>query len=225
MTTEPSGPAAPPPIRILIADDEALVRSGLHAILAAEPGLAVVGEAGTGAEAVALARSLRPDVVLTDVRMPALDGIQAARLILDGSGAGPTPRVVVITTFENDDHLYDALLAGASGFLLKRSRPAEIVQAVRLAAVGDTLMFPEAVRELARKQRRHPESVADRLSEREREVLRLMAAGLENAEIAQEMFLGAQTVKTHVANILAKLDARNRTHAVVIAYRSGFVNP
>ncbi|NUP49381.1 MAG: response regulator transcription factor [Catenulispora sp.] len=222
MTTDPS---AASPISILIADDEPLVRSGLHAILAAEPDLTVVGEAATGAEAVALARSLRPDVVLTDVRMPALDGIQAARRILDDGGAGPAPRVVVITTFENDDYVYDALLAGASGFLLKRSRPAEIVQAVRLAAIGDTLMFPEAVRELARKHRRQAETVAGRLSEREREVLRLMAAGLENAEIAEQMFLGAQTVKTYVANILAKLDARNRTQAVVIAYKSGFVNP
>lgn len=224
MTTDPmSGPDASP-IRILIADDEPLVRSGLRAILAAEADLEVVGEAATGVEAVASARSLRPDVVLTDVRMPALDGIQAARLILDG-GPEAVSRVVVITTFENDDYVYDALLAGASGFLLKRARPAEIVQAVRLAAVGDTLMFPEAVRELARRHRRRPENVAERLSEREREVLRLMAAGLENAEIAKEMFLGAQTVKTYVANILAKLDARNRTHAVVIAYRSGFVNP
>jgi DNA-binding NarL/FixJ family response regulator len=222
MTADPS---VATPIRVLIADDEALVRSGLRAILSAEPDLTVVGEAATGAEAVALARSLRPDVVLTDVRMPALDGIQAARLILDAAGPGPAPRVVVITTFENDDYVYDALLAGAGGFLLKRSRPAEIVQAVRLAAVGETLMFPEAVRELARGRRHRPETVGDRLSEREREVLRLMAAGLENAEIAQEMFLGAQTVKTYVANILAKLDARNRTHAVVIAYRSGFVNP
>ncbi|NUS55880.1 MAG: response regulator transcription factor [Streptomycetaceae bacterium] len=221
MTTEPTASGA---IRVLIADDEALVRSGLHAILAAEPDLVVVGEASTGAEAVALARSLRPDVVLTDVRMPALDGIQAARRILDAGGEA-APRVVVITTFENDDYVYDALLAGASGFLLKRARPAEIVQAVRLAAIGDSLMFPEAVRELARKHRQRPEAVAERLSEREREVLRLMAAGLENAEIAQEMFLGAQTVKTYVANILAKLDARNRTQAVVIAYKSGFVNP
>ncbi|GAA2019864.1 response regulator transcription factor [Catenulispora yoronensis] len=234
MTTDPPPVSVPvpvppstadAPIRILIADDESLVRSGLRVILSAEPDLAVIGEAGTGAEAVALARSLRPDVVLTDVRMPALDGIQAARRILDAAGPAPAPRVVVITTFENDDYVYDALLAGASGFLLKRSRPAEIVQAVRLAAVGDTLMFPEAVRELARRHRRRPEAVAERLSEREREVLRLMAAGLENAEIAKEMFLGAQTVKTYVANILAKLDARNRTHAVVIAYRSGFVNP
>ena len=214
-----------PAISVLIADDEPLVRSGLHAILAAEPDLDVIGEAATGAEAVSLARTLRPDVVLTDVRMPALDGIQAARLILDATGTQPVPRVVVITTFENDDYVYDALLAGASGFLLKRARPAEIVQAVRLAAIGDTLMFPEAVRELARRHRRKPAGGTERLSEREQQVLRLMAAGLENSEIAKEMFLGVQTVKTHVANILAKLDARNRTHAVVIAYRSGFVTP
>ncbi|MGW4383511.1 response regulator [Kitasatospora sp. NPDC004531] len=211
------------PIRVLIADDEPLVRSGLAVILGAEADIEVVGEADTGAQAVALARSLTPDVVLTDVRMPALDGIQAARRILDT--VVPAPRVVVITTFENDDSVHDALLAGAAGFLLKRSRPEAIVQAVRLAAFGDTLMFPDSVRELALRHRRATTPFAHRLSDREQDVLRLMAAGLGNAEIARELFLGAETVKTHVANVLTKLGARNRTHAVVLAYRAGFVAP
>ncbi|MFD8479432.1 response regulator [Kitasatospora sp. NPDC059673] len=211
------------PIRVLIADDEPLVRSGLAVILSAEPDIEVVGEAESGAQALALARALTPDVVLTDVRMPALDGIQAARRILDT--VVPAPRVVVITTFENDDSVHDALLAGAAGFLLKRSRPEAIVQAVRLAAFGDTLMFPDSVRDLALRHRREATPFAHPLSDREQEVLRLMAAGLGNAEIARSLFLGAETVKTHVANILTKLGARNRTHAVVLAYRSGFVAP
>jgi DNA-binding NarL/FixJ family response regulator len=221
-------------IRVLLADDEALVRSGISAILGAEPDLTVVGEAGTGAEAVTLARDLAPDVILMDVRMPALDGIQATRRILersDGPGAAsvPAPRIVVVTTFENDDYVYDALQAGACGFLLKRARPAEIVQAVRLAAVGDTLMFPAAVRDLALSRRRRQDSPArpfrHALTEREQEVLRLVAAGMSNAEIAERLFLGAETVKTHVGNVLGKLGARDRTQAVVIAYESGFVVP
>ena len=217
-------------IRVLLADDEALVRSGIRAIVDAEPDLTVVGEAETGAEAVALARELAPDVVLMDVRMPALDGIQATRRILEGAAPVPAsasvPRIVVVTTFENDDYVYDALHAGACGFLLKRARPAEIVQAVRLAAVGDTLMFPAAVRDLALSHRRGAaKPLPHRLTEREQEVLRLVAAGLSNAEIAERLFLGAETVKTHVGNVLAKLGARDRTQAVVIAYESGFVVP
>jgi DNA-binding NarL/FixJ family response regulator len=214
-------------ISILIADDEPLVRSGLAAILGAEPDLVVVGEAGSGAEAVALARSVAPDVVLMDVRMPALDGIQATRRIVDaaaGRDGSAVPRVVVLTTFENDDYVYDALQAGACGFLLKRARPAEIVQAVRLAAVGDTLMVPAAIRDLALR-RRAPgaSSLPARLTEREQDVLRLMASGLSNGEIAETLTLGGETVKTHVANILGKLGARDRTQAVIVAYQSGFV--
>ena len=209
--------------RVLVVDDEENLRLVLRTLLRRHG--YEVETAESGEDALGMVDSFGPDVVLTDVRMPALDGIQAARLILDAGNPQPPPRVVVITTFENDDYVFDALLAGASGFLLKRARPAEIVQAVRLAAVGDTLMFPEAVRELARRHRRPPESGTEQLSERERDVLRLMAAGLENTEIAKELFIGTQTVKTYVASILAKLDARNRTHAVVIAYKSGFVTP
>jgi len=214
-------------VTVLLADDEPLVRSGLAAILGAEPDLEVVGEAGTGAEAVSLCRSSAPDVVLMDVRMPALDGIQATRRIVD---APDPPRVVVLTTFENDDYVYDALQAGACGFLLKRARPAEIVQAVRLAAVGDTLMFPAAIRDLALRHRAPgsasgPASLSARLTDREREVLALMASGLSNGEIARSLTLGTETVKTHVGNVLAKLGARDRTQAVVLAYQSGFVRP
>lgn len=211
-------------LRILLADDEALVRSGLRAILEAEPDLTVVGEASSGAEAVSLSRELRPDIILMDVRMPALDGIAATRRILEV--VQPPPRIVVVTTFENDEYVYDALRAGASGFLLKRARPAEMVQTVRLVAQGDSLLFPAAIRELAT---RHRASVAlelpHPLTDREAQVLRLMAAGLSNTEIAAELVLGAETVKTHVGKVLSKLGARDRTQAVVIAYESGFVIP
>ncbi|WP_370151405.1 response regulator [Streptacidiphilus sp. EB129] len=211
-------------VRILLADDEALVRSGLRAILDAEPDFAVVGEAASGAEAVSLARSCRPDLVLMDVRMPALDGIAATRRILETMD--PAPRIVVVTTFENDEYVYEALRAGASGFLLKRARAEEMVQTVRLLARGDSLLFPAAIRELANRHRSPaaPSPVAA-LTEREAEVLRLMAAGLSNAEMAARLHLGAETVKTHVGKVLAKLGARDRTQAVVIAYESGFVRP
>jgi DNA-binding NarL/FixJ family response regulator len=211
-------------VRILLADDESLVRSGLRAILESEPDFSVVGEAASGAEAVSLSRELLPDVVLMDVRMPALDGIAATRRILEV--VQPPPRIVVVTTFENDEYVYDALRAGASGFLLKRARPTEMVQTVRLVAQGDSLLFPAAIRDLVGRHRKpvilelpHP------LTERESQVLRLMAAGLSNTEIAAELVLGTETVKTHVGKVLSKLGARDRTQAVVIAYESGFVTP
>ncbi len=211
-------------VRILLTDDEALVRSGLRAILDAEPDFEVVGEAASGAEAVSLARSLLPDVVLMDVRMPALDGIAATRRILET--VLPAPRVIVVTTFENDEYVYDALRAGAAGFLLKRARAEEMVQTVRLIARGDSLLFPSTIRELAARYRpSDAPSLPHTLTERETEVLRLVAAGLSNVEIATRLFLGAETVKTHVGKILAKLGARDRTQAVVIAYESGFVRP
>ncbi|GEL20295.1 response regulator transcription factor [Pseudonocardia asaccharolytica] len=213
-----------PPIGLLLVDDEALVRAGLRAILDAEPDLEVLGEAADGAEVPGLVRRLCPDVVLMDVRMPAVDGITATRALLRGEHP---PRVLILTTFGNDGYVYEALRAGATGFLLKRARPAEIVQAVRTVAAGESLLFPAAVREL----------VATRgpvggdalrtagLTDREAEVLRYMARGLSNAEIAAELIVGVETVKTHVGNVLAKLGVRDRTQAVVRAYESGFIDP
>jgi DNA-binding NarL/FixJ family response regulator len=209
---------------VLIVDDDALIRAGLRAILDAEPDLTVVGEAADGADVVPAVRRLRPDVVLMDVRMPAVDGIQATRLL---QRLDDPPRVLVITTFENDEYVYEALRAGAGGFLLKRSRPVQIVDAVRVVARGDSLLFPAAVRRLAAAY--GPPSAATlpgvQLTDREGEVLRLMADGLSNAEIATRLVLGLETVKTHVGNVLAKLGVRDRTQAVVVAYRSGFISP
>jgi DNA-binding NarL/FixJ family response regulator len=213
-------------ISVVVVDDEPLIRSGLRAIIDAESDLTVVGEAADGAEVLPVVRRTRPDVVLMDVRMPAVDGIRATRLLLDG--LDPAPRVLVVTTFENDDYVYDALRAGASGFLLKRTPPDDIVQAIRTVVGSDSLLFPEAIRSLAlahvREQELQPTGLDHaQLTEREQEVLRLMARGLSNAEIAGELVLGVQTIKTHVANTLAKLGARDRTQAVILAYESGFV--
>ncbi|MEV0974225.1 response regulator transcription factor [Microtetraspora glauca] len=213
-------------VRVVIADDESLIRTGLRVIIGAEPGLMVVGEASDGAEALSIVRETRPDVVLMDVRMPAVDGIQATRAILAGQSP---PKVLVVTTFENDDHVYEALRAGASGFLLKRARPEELVHAIRLVASGDSLLFPAAIRSLAAASGASGSARAvpgiDRLTSREGDVLRLMARGLSNGEIAAELVVGPETVKTHVGNVLAKLGARDRTQAVIAAYESGFVSP
>lgn len=205
---------------VLVVDDEALVRAGLRTIIDVEDDLAVVGEAADGAEVLPLVRQLRPDVVLMDVRMPAVDGLQATASVLD-SVAEP-PGIIVITTFEHDDYVYEALRLGATGFVLKRTRPEEILHAVRIAAEGESLLFPAAIRRLAT-GRTAARGGTSKLTEREAEVLRRVAKGLSNAEIAEELFLGVQTVKTHVANVLAKLGARDRTQAVVFAYESGFV--
>jgi DNA-binding NarL/FixJ family response regulator len=208
-------------IRVAVVDDEELVRIGLIAIISTAPDLTVVGEAADGAEVPPLLARARPDVVLMDVRMPAIDGLQATRHALAAS-ASP-PRILIITTFEHDEYVYAALRAGASGFLLKRARPAEVLAAIRVVAAGESLLFPAAIRRLAAAygERTPP---AD-LTEREAEVLRLMARGLSNAEIAAELVLGLQTVKTHVGNVLTKLGARDRTQAVITAYESGFVSP
>ncbi|MFE2106728.1 response regulator [Kitasatospora sp. NPDC059463] len=220
------------PVRVVIADDERLVRTGLRVVIDAEPDLTVVGEAADGAEVVPLVRALRPDVVLMDVRMPGIDGIRATEQLV--AGMAEPPRILVVTTFEHDDHVYDALRAGAAGFLLKRARAEEMVQAVRLIARGDSLLFPAAVRDLAlryaapaaRTSRPAPErGPVGRLTEREGQVLRLMAAGLNNGEIAARLVLSQETVKTHVGGVLAKLGARDRTQAVIAAYESGFVLP
>ncbi|MFB7947123.1 response regulator [Kitasatospora phosalacinea] len=221
-------------VKVLLVDDEELIRFGLRAVLDAQPDVEVVGEASDGAEALGLVRSLRPDVVLMDVRMPGLDGLAATRAILRDAdrGAGPAPKILVVTTFEADDYVYEALRAGADGFLLKRSRPAEVVQAVRLVAAGGSLLFPAAIRRLAAARAGHAGPAADGgavaragLTGREGEVLRLMARGLSNAEIGERLHLGVQTVKTHVSAVLGKLGARDRTQAVIAAYESGFVTP
>ena len=214
-----SGPAEP--VRVAVVDDEELVRIGLTAIISTAPDLTVVGTAADGAEVPPLLARTRPDVVLMDVRMPAIDGLQATRHAL--ATAVPAPRILIITTFEHDEHVYAALRAGASGFLLKRARPAEVLAAVRVVAAGESLLFPAAIRRLATAygNRTAPANLTDR----EAEVLRLMAQGLSNAEIAGRLVLGVQTVKTHVGNVLAKLGARDRTQAVIAAYESGFVSP
>ena len=218
------------PITVLLVDDEPLVRAGLRAVLEAQPDIEVVGEAADGAAVIPLVRQLRPDVVAMDVRMPLLDGIEATRALLRTVDA--PPRILVVTTFENDEYVYEALRAGADGFLLKRARPAEIVHAVRLIAEGESLLFPASVRQLAAEYgdtggNGAARAVMDRaqLTEREAEVLRLMATGLSNVEIAERLFVSVQTVKTHVGNVLAKLGARDRTQAVIVAYETGFVTP
>ncbi|MEU6058315.1 response regulator transcription factor [Streptomyces sp. NPDC047097] len=213
-------------MRIVLADNELMVRTALRVILDTEPGLSVVGEASSGDEAVSVVREPRPDVVLMDVRMPRVDGIQATELIL--GGPGPLPRIVVVTTFENDAYVYDALRAGAAGFLLKRVAAEELVQAVRLVARSDSLLFPAAVRSLAaaygdRGRAGPPAAWVARLTGREAEVLRLMSAGLSNGEIARRMEVSPATTKTHVAAVLAKTGTRDRTQAVIAAYEAGFV--
>ncbi|MER7057428.1 response regulator transcription factor [Streptomyces sp. NPDC000351] len=215
-----------PPVRIVLADDERMVRTALRAILSAEPDLEIAGEAATGAEAVSVVRETLPDVVLMDVRMPGTDGIRATEQIL--ATLAEPPRVVVVTTFENDSYVYDALRAGAAGFLLKRVDADTLVQSVRLVAHSDTLLFPSAVRRLAAEHTRanpDPPAWAARLTEREGEVLRLMATGLTNAEIAERIRVGPATVKTHVASVLAKTGTRDRTQAVIRAYEAGFTKP
>ncbi|MPZ80385.1 MAG: response regulator [Actinophytocola sp.] len=210
---------------VLLVDDEELIRAGLRAIIEAEPDLTVVGEAGDGAEVLPLVRKLRPDVVLMDVRMPAVDGIQASRHIVETVDA--PPKILVVTTFENDDYVYDALRAGANGFLLKRTRPEDIVRAIRMVVSGESLLFPAAIRALAAMHGGDSgRGLAHAgLTEREAEVLRLMATGMSNVEISAELFVSVQTVKTHVGNVLAKLGARDRTQAVIVAYETGFVTP
>ncbi|HZX36820.1 MAG TPA: response regulator transcription factor [Streptomyces sp.] len=218
------------PVTVLLVDDEPLVRTGLRAVLEAQPDIEVVGEAADGAAVIPLVRQLRPDVVAMDVRMPLLDGIEATRAVL--RTVSDPPKILVVTTFENDEYVYEALRAGADGFLLKRARPAEIVHAVRLVAEGESLLFPAAVRQLAadygevsgnRAARAAMERAA--LTEREADVLRLMARGMSNAEIAAQLIVGTETVKSHVSAVLAKLGARDRTQAVIAAYESGFVAP
>jgi len=217
------------PVRVLLADDQDLVRGGFRMILTAQPDLDVVGEARDGEEAVALAASTHPDVVLMDVQMPRLDGLAATRRIV-GSGDA---RVVMVTTFDRDDYLFESLRAGASGFLLKNAAPEDLVEAVRTVARGNALLAPEVTRRVleAAAGRLRPASSPEwdrrlaELTDREREVLQLLARGLSNAEIARRLVVGEATVKTHVSRVLLKLDLRDRVQAVVLAYEAGIVTP
>jgi DNA-binding NarL/FixJ family response regulator len=215
--------------RCLIADDQAMVREGFAAVLQAQPGLVVVGQAVDGADAVRKASQLRPDVVLMDVRMPLMDGLQATREILAAAPGPQAPRVLMLTTFDLDDYVYEALRAGASGFLLKDATAAELVQAVRVLAAGDALLAPSITRRLIADFARQPRpdralpGALTGLTHRETEVLRLIARGLSNAEISDTLVIAPQTTKTYVGRILAKLNLRDRAQAVVLAYESGLV--
>ena len=208
-------------VSVLIADDEPLVRQGLRGILESDPALVVAGEAGDGAEAIAMTRQLRPDVVCMDIRMPGIDGIRATERLL---ALPARPRVLVVTTFGSDNHVLAALAAGASGFVLKRASAQSIITAVQAVASGESLVFPEAVRALAVDQMRRLATYTGMpLTERETEVLRLIATGMTNAEIAAHLVVSVETVRTHVSRMLAKMGARDRTQAVVIAYQVGIV--
>ncbi|MBO0815704.1 MAG: response regulator transcription factor [Actinobacteria bacterium] len=214
----------------LIADDQAMVREGFAAVLSSQPGLLVVGQAADGADAVRQARQVRPDVILMDVRMPVLDGLQATRQIL--AAASPArPRVLMLTTFDLDEYVYEALRAGASGFLLKDATAAELIHAVHVVAAGDALLAPSVTRRLIADFARQPRPAPpfpptlEALTQRETEVLRLIAHGLSNAEISSTLVIAEQTTKTHVGRILAKLNLRDRAQAVVLAYETGLVTP
>ena len=215
-------------IRVVIADDQGMVRSGFSVLLNAQPDIEVIAEAVNGEEAIARAAELHPDVILMDVRMPVLDGLQATRVITEMAGA---PKVLVLTTFDLDDYVYEALRSGASGFLLKDASAGELAAAVRLVAAGDALLSPGVTRRLIAEFARMgaPRSPGrqqlDGLTERESEVLALVARGMSNAEIAGYLVVAEQTVKTHVSRILMKLGLRDRTQAVVLAYETGLVHP
>jgi DNA-binding NarL/FixJ family response regulator len=213
-------------IRVLIADDQELLRASFRVLVETEPDLRVVGEAGTGIEAVRLARLERPDVVLMDVRMPDMDGIEATRLICESPTCGTT-RVVILTTFDLDEYVYAALRSGASGFLLKDSPPADLLRAIRVAAAGESLLAPSITKRLIDDftSRRSPAPVTglDGVTAREREVLVLVARGLSNAEIAEDLHVSGATVKSHIGHLLAKLHARDRAQLVIVAYETGAV--
>lgn len=216
-------------LQVVIADDQALVRAGFRMILGAQPDIAIVAEASTGIEAIAAWRRFHPDVILMDIRMPELDGVEATRRIL--AGGGDSARIVILTTFDLDEYVYAALEAGASGFLLKDVTPEQLIAAVRLVAAGDALLAPSITRRLVERFAK-PAAVAPAtrqtlgtLTARETEVLGLIARGLSNAEIAETLSLSEATVKTHIARILPKLELRDRVQAVVFAYESGLVRP
>jgi DNA-binding NarL/FixJ family response regulator len=220
-------------LRVVVADDQALVRAGFRGIVAATPGFSVVGEASTGADAVDEARRTQPDVVLMDVRMPVMDGIEATRRIT-GSAATAGVRVLILTTFDLDEYVYSALRAGASGFLLKSTMPGELLTAIRVIAAGDALLAPSVTRRLVEEFARTPMMGAPTrpgqpdlraITAREREVLGLIASGLSNAEIATHLSISPATTKTHVGHLLTKLSARDRVHLVILAYQAGLATP
>jgi DNA-binding NarL/FixJ family response regulator len=230
----PAVPAVPavPPVRIVVADDHEVVRTGFAALLETQPDFAVLGTASDGAEAVGISRELHPDVVLMDVRMPGTDGIEATRQL---TGDAASPRVIILTTFDLDEYVYDALRAGASGFLLKDVTAERLFDAVRVVAAGEALLAPAVTRRLisefaslrpkAAGQRDGAAAAIRELTPRETEVLRLLAEGLSNPEIARRLVVTEETVKTHVSRVLHKLGLRDRTQAVVLAYESGLVTP
>jgi DNA-binding NarL/FixJ family response regulator len=217
-------------IRVLVVDDQGLVRAGFRMILEAQPDIEVVGEAADGLDAVAAARRLRPDVVLMDIRMPRLDGLEATRR-LAGPGVADPVRVLMLTTFDLDEYVFEALRAGASGFLLKDLPREDLVAAVRVVAAGDALLAPQVTRRLIEEFARRPApggrdpEALEALTARERETLELLARGLTNAELAEALYVSEHTVKTHVGNVLAKLGLRDRIHAVILAYEVGLVQP
>jgi len=217
-------------ITVLIADDQTLVRVGFRMIIEARDGFTVVGEAADGLDAVTLARQFRPDVVLMDIRMPVMDGVEATR-ILATPGAAPAPRVIILTTFDLDQHVYDALRAGASGFLLKDTPPDDLITAIQVVAAGEAMLGPSVTRRLLARfarlpaPRRADPGALKGLTAREADVLRLLARGRSNAQIAAALSIGETTVKSHVAHVLLKLDMHDRVQAVVYAYESGLVTP
>lgn len=215
-------------IGVLLADDHAMVRAGFRMILESDPDISIVGEAANGEQAVASTRRLRPDVVLMDIQMPEVDGLQATRQITDDGEL--RSRIVILTTFERDEYVFQALQAGASGFLLKNAPPEELLRAVRVVAAGDALLAPSITRLVIEQFAHRPVNAQlgaqlESLTQREREVLRMLARGRSNAELAAELFVSEGTVKTHVSNLLAKLGLRDRVQAVVVAYESGLVTP
>jgi DNA-binding NarL/FixJ family response regulator len=213
-------------IKVLVSDDQAMIRAGFRMLLSGEPDIEIVAEAQNGLEAVEKASRFRPDVVLMDIRMPELDGLAATRRIL---AADPHARVLILTTFDLDEYVFEALQAGASGFVLKDDPPEQLIAAVRTVAAGESLLSPgvttRVIKEFARRARPEPPRELAELTAREAEVLRLIAGGLSNAEIGERLFISDTTVKTHVTHVLAKLNLRDRVQAVVLAYRTGFYEP